>query len=127
MRLQVLETLRLIAPAAIIASVVGTTINLLTPSVVGYDNSPGNQFAVGDSIELVDVTTGAVQDRIVQSVTGTTVVVTVAPTITTAGNYIRYSNSSANAGSSAVNLYGYSFDDYIYQQPATLGIVTRWR
>jgi len=126
-RLQVLETLRLIAPAAIIASVVGTTINLLTPSIVAYDNSPGNQFAVGDSIELVNVTTGAVEDRIVQSVTGTTVVVTVAPTITTAGNYIRYSNSSANAGSSATNLYGYSFDDYIYQQPATLGIVTRWR
>lgn len=125
-RLQVLETLRYIAPAALISSVVGTTINLSVLSIMAREQlKPGQQFAVGDSVQLVNVTTGAVEDRIVQSRTDTTVVVTVAPTVTS--GYLRYSNSNANAGSTAVNFYGYGYDDYIYQQPAALGIVTRWR
>ena len=128
-RLQVLETLRLISAGAVIASVAGTTITLLTPSLTSYSSSaPGFDFAVGDTIEIVDVSTGTTQTRVVQSVTTTTIVVTVAPTLTTPGNYIRNAPSTTNAGSTNVNTYGESWDDFIYQQPATgIGLVTRWR
>lgn len=127
LRLQVLERLRYIAPACIIASSAGTTITLATGGAEVYDSSPGFMFAVGDTIEIVDVTTGALQDRVVASVTGTTVVVTVAPTLASTGNYIRYANSAANTGSN-VSTRGFTSTDYVYQQPATsIGLVTRWR
>lgn len=128
LRLQVLETLRHIAPAATIASVVGSTINLSTTTPEAYAGAPSYPFAVGDSIEIVDVTSGATQDRIVTSVpTTSSLVVSVAPTITAAGNYVRVSNSTANTGANT-SLLGYRSTEYIYQQPATTnGLVTRWR
>lgn len=128
LRLQVLETLRYIAPAAVISSVVGTTINLDATSPVSYPGASAYQFAVNDVIELVNVTTGALEERTVSSTpTTSSLVVTVAPTITAAGNYIRVAKSTSNAGAN-VSTLNYRSTDYIYQQPATTnGLVTRWR
>lgn len=127
LRVQVLETLYVIAPACIIASSATTTITLQTTGAEVYNSSPGFQFAAGDKIEIVDVTAGTLEERTIASVTATTVVVTVAPTLATAGNYIRIARSTSNNGANTSTL-GYKSTDYIYQQPATsTGLVTRWR
>jgi hypothetical protein len=79
-RLQVLDPLLLVAPAAAISSLVGSTLTLSTtgPEVSGA--SPANDFFANAAVRVYDVSAGVVHNTTVSSITsGTQLVVAAAP------------------------------------------------
>lgn len=125
LRLQVLETLYAIAPAAIISSVVGNTLNLRTVGPEVASANPGQMFAAGWTIEVCRASGGTASATIL-SVTATSVTLTAAPPagIVAGSDYIRVVYSSTTTAS----VDGYTPVEFTYQQQATGGPpTTRWR
>lgn len=125
LRLQVLETLYAIAPAAIISSVVGNTLNLRTVGPEVASASPGNMFAAGWTIELCRASGGTATATIL-SVTATSVTLTAAPPagIVAGADFIR----AAYSATTTASVDGYIPSEFTYQQQATGGPpTTRWR
>lgn len=134
LRVQVIERLRYIAPACVIASAVGATMTLRTSGFETASTSPANMFAVGQYIEVVFVATGTVEVFTVQSVTApATVVLSGTPVgaITGGADYLRIARGDWNATgapSTAVSANGYVAPDFVYMMPEQLlNSDTRWR
>lgn len=124
LRLQVLETLYAIAPAAVISSVVGNTLNLRTVGPEVPDTTPGDMFAAGWNVEICAIG-GGTATRTILSVTTTSITLTAAPPAITAGSdFVRVAYSSSTTASAD----GYIPGEFTYQQQATGGVpATRWR
>lgn len=78
LRLQVLRGPKVIAPAAVIASVAGNTLTLSNSSPIS-GTSPGNMFGVGNNVIIWDVSTGASHATTVTASSATTVTVNALP------------------------------------------------
>ena len=124
LRLQVLETLYAIAPAAVISSVAGNTLNLRTVGPEVPDTTPGDMFAPGWTVEICAIG-GGTATRTILSVTTTSITLTAAPPAITAGSdFVRVAYSSSTTASAD----GYTPGEFAYQQQATGGVpTTRWR
>lgn len=127
LRLQVIETLTHIAPAAVITAVTpvagGDQLTLRTTGPEVSSTTPGNMFSVG-SLAEVCLITGSVATVFINAVAATSVTVGTAPAgITTNVDYIRVKYDSPIPAS--VN--GFTPDDFAYQQESTTTPVTRLR
>lgn len=123
LRLQVLETLRHIAPACVISSVVGQTLTLRTTGPEIPDAFPAKMFQVGNAVEIVNLTTGAIESNTVASATSPATIVLSLATAAAANDVLRV---SSNAGSAATSANGYRDDDFVFQMPSA-NHTTRWR
>lgn len=129
LRVQVVDTLYYINPAAVIASAVGATLTLRTTGPEVSSTSPANQFVANMEIELVHVSPFSIEQLTIQSVTApATVVLTSAPVTAVSGgnDYIRLRDDTvAQPGTPTAN--GFTALNFIYQQPVTSTTGTRWR
>lgn len=122
LRLQVIEALVVVAPAAVIASVAGNVLTLRTTGPEVSSASPGNMFA---ATWLADIcfTAGGASPVSISSVTATTVTLGAAPGgIVPGSDYIRVRYDVVGA---SVN--GFTPDDFAWQQEATSSPITRFR
>lgn len=125
LRLQVIETLAHVAPAAVVSSVVGNTLNLRTSGPEVSSASPGNMFAAGWTIELCyAVALGAPATATIASVTATSVTLTAPLAVPNPGlDYIRI----APVFPAVASANGYLPDEFAYQQESTTTPTTRYR
>ena len=141
MTLEVIDALFVIAPAAVIASIAGSTLTLAIGGVelaTGRSTTPGRQFAANWQAVVRDVSGGTSEGvGILSSITDTTVTVGSLPggfTIA-AGDVLTIDTQSVNDGITDANADGYGVDDFTYQMPndendvdTSIGeFETRWR
>lgn len=130
--LEVLETLFHIAPASRIASGAGgtATITLQTTGPEVASTSPGFMFGIGWTLRIHDVSAGTHLDRVVQSVTATTVTFTasVATVIAAGLDFVTIAPQGTIVGGiDSANGFGPS--DFVYDMvvPSGANPITRWR
>jgi hypothetical protein len=105
--LQLLEPLVHVCPAAVIASAVGAVLTLSTTGPEVRTTSPGNDFGIGMSVRVYDVSAGLYERIAITNLTTTTITLASAPTfVIQAGiDYVAVDHSLSNAATSSVSGY----------------------
>ena len=105
--LQLLEPLVHVCPAAVIASAVGAVLTLLTTGPEVRTTSPGDDFGLGMSVRVYDVSAGLYERIAISNLTTTTITLASAPTfVIQAGiDYVAVDHSFSNAATSSVSGY----------------------
>lgn len=125
--LQLLDDASAVAPVGVLASGTTTVLTFSTTDPSG-DATPATAFAIGWSVNVYDVSGGAVATRTITALTSTTITLNTALAFTpAAGDYVTLASSGSVGG--GANGDGYVASDYIYQMPAdetTTDDVSRW-
>lgn len=130
--LQFLERLYVVAPATRIGAAVGALMVLVNGDFENQSATPGNAYAVGQPVQVWDVSAGTSVQRTITAAATVNVTLSSAPGFVVEANvdFIRPDNQSLAIAATGVT--GLAGLDYIYQvrddeNDPTIRRVTRWR
>ena len=106
--LQLLEPLVHVCPAAVIASALGAVLTLSTTGPEVRTTSPGNDFAIGMSVRVFDVSASAFELIVITGVSATTITLASAPTFFVVGGVDYVVADPGNTASVVTTTSGYS-------------------
>ena len=136
-RLLVLDPLLVVSPAAVITSIVGTTLTLATTGPEVSGTSPGNDFFVGQAVRIYDISGAVYHSTTVASLVSTTqITITAAPAFVIAGgvDYIVADPAATTIDGTTTSGYTQSefaalafLDGYVNTLSTATNYEPRWR